>query len=415
MSCLRPSRIIKTICLLTLAAFAGAQESRNLAPEQAIERALQSHPLLSSGQARIEAAEGSRQQSSLRPNPRLFLQSENTRAGTAATPFRFAQETDNFAYASQILEAPGKRQSRVELSTELIRRREAELDLTRTRIANSVAAAYWAAVGGEGARDVLRQSLENFDQIVQYHRDRVREGAIAESDLIRIELEREQIAIQLQNAEQEARKLRLQLFREMGETEQPETVLTGSLSDIPPFVTVTPEEALAQRRDLRLSRQVIEQARAATRLEQRNARPDPEVLFGYKRTTGFNTLIAGVQVPLPFRNRNQGAIAASLAETKAAESDLRAAELSARTDIETADSEYRQKRKLVTETLPRIRSQAEDTVRIARAVYREGASDILRLLDAERAGLQTQLLLVRSLVDYQLALVHLKAATGMMP
>lgn len=401
--------------LAVFAVFSEAQEFSNLTPEQAVERALQSHPLLTSGQARVEAAEGSRQQSSLGPNPRLFLQSENTRLGTTATPFRYAQETDNFAYASQILEAPGKRQSRVDLSTELIHRREAELDLIRTRIANSVAAAYWSAVGGERTRDVLKQSLDNFEQIVQYHRDRVREGAIAESDLIRIELEREQIAIQLQNAEQEARKLRLQLFREMGEPEQRQTVLTGNLSEVRPFVTVPPDEAIAQRRDLKLSRQLIEQARAATRLEQSNARPDPEVLFGYKRTAGFNTLIAGLQLPMPFRNRNQGAIAASLAEAKAVESDLRAAELSAKTEIAAAESEYQQKMRLVTETLPRIRSQADDTVRIARAVYREGASDILRLLDAERAGLQTQLLLVRSLADYQLALVHLKAATGMMP
>jgi cobalt-zinc-cadmium efflux system outer membrane protein len=287
--------------------------------------------------------------------------------------------------------------------------------MMRFRVAYNVAAAYWAAVGGERTRDVLRQSLDNFEQVVQYHRDRVREGAIAESDLIRIELERERIAIQLQNAEQEARNLRLQLFREMGEPERPDTVLTGNISNVLPFVTVTPDEAIAQRRDLLLARQVIDQTRAATLVEQRSARPDPEVILGYKRSTGFNTVIAGVQVPLPFLNRNQGAIAASLAETRAAEFELRAAELSARTEIAAAESDYRQKLRLVTETLPRIQAQAADTVRIARAVYREGASDILRLLDAERAGLQTQLLLVRSLADYQLALVHLKAATGMLP
>ena len=89
--------------------------------------------------------------------------------------------------------------------------------------------------------------------------------------------------------------------------------------------------------------------------------------------------------------------------------------MNARSEILAAQSEYEQKLRLVTEVVPRIRAQAEDTVRIARAVYREGASDLLRLLDAERTGLQAQLLFVRTLIDYRLALVNLQAATGMLP
>ena len=180
-------------------------------------------------------------------------------------------------------------------------------------------------------------------------------------------------------------------------------------------MSASPVEALDNRRDLQLARQIVRYAKAGTWVEQMNARPDPEVLFGYKRSTGFNTLIAGVQISVPFRNRNQGTIAASLAEARAAEFDLRAAEQAARSEIAAAQGEYQQKFRLVTETLPRMRSQAEDTVQIARAVYREGASDLLRLLDAERTALQTELLFVRSLTDYRLALVNLQAATGMLP
>lgn len=406
---------MKPFCFLALAACTAGQDFTNLRPEQAIEGALRSHPLLASALARVDAAEGARQQAGLRFNPRLFLQSENTRFGAPSTPFRFAKETDNFAYASQVFEAPGKRQARVQVTAELLRRRESEVAALRARIAYSVAAAYWSAMGAERSRDVLQHSLDNFDQIVEYHRNRVREGALAEADLIRIELERDQIAVQFRNADQDAKRLRQALFREMGKPEQPEVVLTGDLTDVSPFVTVTTDEAVEQRRDLQLGRQIIQQARAATRVEQSYARPDPEVLFGYKRSTGFNTLIAGVQVALPFRNRNQGAIAASVAEAKAAEYDVRAAEVSARSEIESARAEYRQKRELVTEALPRMRAQAQDTARIARAVYREGASDLLRLLDGERTGLQVELLFVRSLAEYRLALVHLQAATGMLP
>ncbi len=388
----------------------------NLRPDQAIELALQSHPLLASSQARVEGAEGTRQQAGLRPNPRLYLQSENARFGSTSTPFRFSQETDNFAYVSQVLEAPQKRTRRIEFSTELIRRREAELELTRARIAQNVATSYWSAVGAERIRDMLRQNLENFDQMVQYHRDRVREGAIAEVDLIRMQVEREQIVLLFQNAEQDVRRARLQLFREMGKAgDDPDLVLTGDLSDVHPFIVNSPDEAIIRRRDLKLARQVVAQANASVRMEEANRLPDPEFLAGYKRTVGYNTLIAGVQVSLPFRNRNQGVIAASLAETRSVENDLRAAEIAARSEIAAAQSEYDQKLRSVTETLPRIRGHAEDNVRIARAVYREGAGDLLRLLDAERVGLQTQLLLVRTLLEYRLSLINLQTATGMLP
>ena len=45
--------------------------------------------------------------------------------------------------------------------------------------------------------------------------------------------------------------------------------------------------------------------------------------------------------------------------------------------------------------LPTLRSQALETSRIAQAVYREGASDLLRLLDAERTRLQAEALYIR--------------------
>ncbi|MBX5495581.1 MAG: TolC family protein [Bryobacteraceae bacterium] len=406
---------MRSLILLAAAFCAAGQEQTSLSPEQAVEQALLSHPLLASARARIEAAEGLRLQASLRPNPRLYLQSENARLGGTATPFRFAQETDNFAYASQVIEAPGKRDMRTRLAGEVIRRRQADLELLRAQIARRVAVAYWSAVGGEHIREILRQNLANFEQTVEYHRNLVREGAAAEVDLIRIEVEKDQVAVQYQNAEQEARRLRLQLFQEMGKPDQPDVVLAGNLYDVRPFVTDTIEQAMARRRDLQLGRQVVQQARAAERVEHANAKPDPEVLFGYKRTAGYNTVIAGFQIPLPFRNRNQGGIAAAVAETKAAEHELKSAELAAESEILAAQNEYNQKLRLVTETVPKIRSQAEETVRIARAVYREGASDLLRLLDAERTALQAQLLFVRSLTEYHVALVNLKAATGMLP
>ena len=59
-----------------------------------------------------------------------------------------------------------------------------------------------------------------------------------------------------------------------------------------------------------------------------------------------------------------------------------------------------------------LRQQAEETARIAAAAYREGGTDLLRLLDAQRLQLETQLVYVQALVDYRLAVANLETAMG---
>lgn len=385
-----------------------------LTPESAVQIALEQHPFLAAADSRINAAEALRLQAGLKPNPRLFLQSENTRLG-GPTPFRYAHDTDNFAYASQIFESGHKRERRVELAVENTRTREAERTALRRQTAARVLSAYWAAVGARQLETSMVESLTNLERSVQYHRDRVQQGSLPEADLIRVQLEYQQVAISVENVRQEARRSLLSLFREMGAAEQANVQLTGELAAVPELIVDDIEEAVERRPDVQLARQSILHARANVRLQSANATPDPEVLFGYKRTAGLDTMIAGVQVNLPIRNRNQGAIASATAEETAANSTLRGVRMAARTEIVAALEEYQQKQRVVRQMLPTLRSQALETSRIAQAVYREGASDLLRLLDAERTRLQAEALYIRTLTEYRQSSVYLQTAVGLLP
>jgi len=62
------------------------------------------------------------------------------------------------------------------------------------------------------ARSDLRSAIgepqcAGLDQTVQYQRNRVQEGSLPEADLIRVQLEYQQVAINHLNADQEARRL----------------------------------------------------------------------------------------------------------------------------------------------------------------------------------------------------------------
>jgi cobalt-zinc-cadmium efflux system outer membrane protein len=385
-----------------------------LTPESAVQIALEQHPFLTAAESRIAAAEGLRMQAGLKPNPRLYLQSENTRFG-GSTPFRFAHETDNFAYASQGFEGGGKRARRVEFALENTRTREAERVMLRRQTAARVLSAYWAVVGAQQLEASMVESLGNLEKSVQYHRDRVQQGSLPEADLIRVQLEYQQVAISVDNARQEAKRLLLSLFKEMGTPEQPNVQLLGELAAVPNLIIDDIEEAIERRPDVQIARQSILQARANVRLQSANATPDPEVLFGYKRTAGLDTVVAGVQVNLPVRNRNQGGIASAAAEERAASATLQGVLVAARTEIVAAIEEYQQKQRIVSQMLPTLRSQAMETSRIAQAVYREGASDLLRLLDAERTRLQAEGLYIRTLTEYRQSAVYLQTAAGLLP
>jgi cobalt-zinc-cadmium efflux system outer membrane protein len=405
---------MKSAFRLAAALICMAAQAQDLSPEDAVAQALNNNAFLRAASARTQAAEGGREQAGLRPNPRLFVQVENLRAG-GNTPFQFSRDPDNFLYASQVLEMGGKRQSRMELARQAVRASEAEREVMRAQVAGRVLSAYWAAVGAHEVESVLAATLDNLERTVQYHRDRVREGAIAEVDLMRVEIEFRQIGISYDTARQEAAKARTALFREMGRPEPLSVTLTGNLMGQQAIPVIPIEEALERRTDVRLAQQEVMRAKAGVQLQRANARPDPEVLMGYKRTGGYDTLIAGIQMDLPLRNRNQGAIAAASASERAAEASLDGVRATAVAEIASRRGEYEQKQRLLTHDIPEVLAQAQETARIAQAVYREGGSDILRLLDAERTRLQMELLSVRTAIEYKTAVVALQTALGLLP
>jgi outer membrane protein TolC len=380
----------------------------------AISQALTGNPRLSVASARKGVAEGLRKQAGLSPNPRLIFQLENSRFWGNPS-FSYPQDTASYAFVAQTLETGGKRNRRVALATENIRRSELEMQLQRYQIVSRVSTAYWAAAGGARVRDLLQEEVVNFDRVVQFHQDRVREGAAPEVDLLRIEVERDRLASLARTAAQEADMTSIALFREMAKLEFPPVVFADALEEVHPLGRLTLDQVLERRPDMTLAREAIEQARANLHLQQANAKPDPDIHFGYERIAGFGTLYAAAQIPLPIRNRNQGQIEAAASEMKAAESSVAATEAVIRSELEGAMRDYESRQKLVNETLRPMRDRANDVYQIVDAAYRETGSDLLRLLDAERIKIETEVMYARALSEFQQSAVALETAQGNLP
>jgi outer membrane protein TolC len=151
------------------------------------------------------------------------------------------------------------------------------------------------------------------------------------------------------------------------------------------------------------------------------ARPDLEVIFGYKRTqlpnTNFasNTAVAGFLVSLPLLNRNQGTRAASQADVRRQQQLLADTEMGVRAEFETARQEFELRQSELIETLQPLREHAVSISQISQSAYAQGGGDLVRLIDAQRARIDAELAWVQGMVEYQQSFANLEAAEGVVP
>jgi cobalt-zinc-cadmium efflux system outer membrane protein len=388
-----------------------AQASLGLA--DAVNSALRSRASLEALVERISAAEGIKRQAGAFPNPEFQFQNENLRPGQTYT-----RDVDTLALINQPLDVLGKRTQRVAVAEEGRKQAQSEYELARWQVAQRVKLAYWAARGAQEVRQVWINTLDNFQKILEYHAGRLSAGAIAEQDYLRVRLEGERLKVSSDLAVLDANRARIELLREMGRTDFTEVILTEPLEPPAEINPVGIEQVLARRADIGVARSVLQQAKANAKLQEVSARPDLNLTLGYKRTQlpdaldGVNTALASLRITLPVTDKNQGNRAAAEAEIRRYQQLLRAAEAEARADYVAALQEYEFRRQEFLNTLEPLRLHAGEITRIAAAAYAEGGTDLLRLLDAERVGLEAELARTRGLVEYRQSIARLESAEG---
>jgi len=386
----------------------------------ALDRARKENPQLAMARDRVSEAEGMREQAGLIPNPSLYATSENTPIG-GSQPFRFSRDTDDYVYLIQKIELGGKRSRRAAFASENVGQMTIQSEVAMHQLLARVATAYWMAAGSAALDKLYEREVNTLDDIVEYNRGRVQKGATPEADLIRIELESDRLRGQARMAAEQARRSLIALYREMGATAFPDSVVfTDRLDDLAELQPPDLQTVLRDRPEMRATREGVKQAEANFNLQRANAVPDPQLMAGYKRFSGSaqfpgqNTLFFGFQVPLPIFDRNQGQIAAAQAKVMGAKDAVTDQEIAIRAEVESALSDYRSIRGALLKVLPRMADRAALSDRIAEGAYRLGGADILRFLDATRMDIETQALLVQTLVDYHKSAVNVELVTGML-
>ena len=409
--------ILASLLFLVLTVSTPCRAQSRLSLQEAVNKALESRASLKAEAERISIAQGLEKQAKLIANPALQLENQNLRRGQTYT-----RDVDSYAYLTQPLDVLGKRKQRIAVAAEGVNRTQAGYEFTKRQIVQSVRLSYWQARGAQEKRDLLKATVENFQKIIDYQSAQLSVGAISEQDLLRVRLEGEGLKIAANLAVIEATRARVQLLKEMGQTDFSEALLTEPL-DANTFAIEPMDirQVLTQRIEMKVASADVEEAQAKSRLQDVSARPDLNILYGYKRTqlvdstSGVNTAMAGLQITLPITDRNQGNRAAASAEVRRQQQLLAATEAEVRADYFGALQEYQLRRIEVVETLQPLREHARTISEITQAAYAQGGMELLRLLDAERARLDGELAYVQGMIEYQQSISNLQAAEGAAP
>ena len=400
----------KTVVFVILLANASPSSAQMpLSLPQAIAEAIARRPELRSAALRVEAAEHIVRQSRALPNPRLFVQSENLQPSN----FNYGRDADTFAYMAQPIDTSGRRAAQARLAAAEVQDRSIDRDLVRRDMVARVRQAYWDALGAQVTTALYVESESYLDEMVAYHDARLKEGKLAEVDLLRVQLQEAQIEALAAAARLQVEKSLLVLAREMGMSQPGQWQLTEDFSQFETPGRVTGDSQAPPA--LRQARQDVAIAAAREQLERAKGRPDLDAIFGLKRTGGRNTAMAGLQLNVPLFDHNRDGAAAASFERDATQSTLAAVEIQVTNDIALARREYDMRLQQARDVFVPLRDRATEIATITRAAYREGGLELLRLLDAERLRIDAQLAWVDAMAHFHRSVIELERAEGVQP
>lgn len=364
-----------------------AQEPRRLGLDEALELFARNSLELALQRARVSESMGTARQASAYPNPTVTASHEPL-SGEARS------YSETYLNVSQRLEWPGTRSARELAATRRGTAARARLTADSLRLAYEVKEAYTEAARAEVSERALLRVVVVFREGVRVAEERFREGDISRYDLERIRMERTRYELRAADAHLRSGKLRRRLTslidpEASGEEIAPDDGLPGG---IPAESFEEPPHARLDAHPVVLAESAALAAATSTLTASRRARiPDLTATAGYKtQSDGLDGAFLGLSLPLPLWDRRGGEIEAAEARTMEAGSRLALARRRVEVDVRQALDNYRTLRARVDLLDAALPPSDPDLLEMATAAYAEGEMELVELLDAAEALLETR-------------------------
>lgn len=330
--------------------------------------------------AEEEATRSAVDQARLRPNPELSFEAENI-AGSGA--FSGLRSTEYTLAIGQQFELGGKRRARIESARASANLVGLQSKLSLSQLALMVRERYVAAVAASQRLDLAREIVERKRKLARIAQVLVDVGREPPLRAMRAAASLAESEAELQAAEAADITAR-QALAALWPSDGAAPLVSDTFPDlVPPLTPLGVDEPLPLR--IAGARTALAQAEIAR--ERSLGVPDPTISVGVRRFEESNdqAFIVGVSIPLPFRNRNQGNVAAAQANYRAATASEAIANANYRL-------EFQRTRTLFLATQSRVETlssaslpQAQEALRLVEIGYRNGRFPLIEVLAAAEA------------------------------
>lgn len=389
----------------------GAAGGAALGLQEALDRALAHNKDLAAFDYRISEQEGRREQAGLLPNPWVDVFIEDAAGSGTYEGYDRAQTTLSLGW---VLEG-WVRKGRIGVAEAGAGLVAADARILRIEVAADTAEHFLASLASQARLERSEEAIALAEQTVAAVTRRVRAGKTPTAELVRAEAELATDRLARDDVTHELAAAYHRLAAQWGETEPRFSRVAGDLLALP---SVEPYAALAAglERTPQLERYAVEErlAKANLRLAEARRWPALRPLVGVRRyeATDDTALVAGVLVPIPLLDRNQGEVA----ESRASVSRTRAEAGAARVRLETTLFELYEELQhylhraetLRDEVIPRLVEALEGT----RRAYERGRYGYFELRAVQTDLLRAQSDLVDASAGAHRLVIALERLTG---
>lgn len=392
-------------------AAAAAETQSTYTLDTVLELALEHNPTMTGAQGYIRQSHGQQVAAGAYLNPSI---SGTAGRGSIRDPSTGVKITERTVTVEQPLEWQGKRRARQQAADAGAAGASAGMEETRLNVIADAKVAFYLVLLAQRDAELAGQSLTMVEEVLRTVKARMAAGDATPFETMKA-------TVEVQKATKEVARTRSALVVARAKLDM---VTAGTLGrqfsiqgDFEPLQQGLDPGALAahameQHPTLRRLSKLVEQAQFSATLERESRIPNITVQGSYHREAGDESVVAGLSVPLPLWYQRQGEIESALGARHRAEAER----LRARNEITQAITQHVQDVRTANEQLQVFEAgllkQAEQTLRVARVSFQQGAASLLDVLDSQRVYRQTLLEYVQARADLSIALARLERAAG---
>jgi cobalt-zinc-cadmium efflux system outer membrane protein len=387
-------------------------ENQKITLNEAVETALKNNPNLTVYEYEIESLEKQKLQAGLIPNPEVGFEAENFLGGKDLSGLKGSEFTLS---ASQLFELGGKRSSRIDLAESEVSSEKGKLELRKLELISDVKEVFLSLYRISKQIELQKQFIKLNEEILSTITKRVKAGRTSPAEESKVKVALINSRIELDRLQRQSLSTSSALSTLLGITvKQFEPVI-----DLYEKIISPPdrEVVIADLEEIPLIK-IIENEKdlraAKLELEKSQAVQDLTVSGGvrYLNELKTNSFVAGVSMPLPFFNRNQGNVQSAEILLKQVDEIKNARILSVISKINSSYnnllSAFNNATRLEEEIIP----ESENAYNITRQGYLQGRFAFIDLLDAQRTLFDTEAQYLLELSDYYKSLIKIESLTG---